>query len=147
MYLNLEQRKQFEAHRKTMDKLIAKIANNPVEINAEVIDNPLSIRNWKPGSYAIDDVRMYENNPYKCVQAHDSTANETWNPTVASLWMQYHGTSKETARDWVKPTGAHDMYKVGEWMIWTDGKIYPCIQDTNYSPSEFAGAWGTPEEK
>ena len=37
MYLSFEQRKQFEAHRKTMDKLIAKIADNPVEINIEVI--------------------------------------------------------------------------------------------------------------
>lgn len=26
-------------------------------------------------------------------------------------------------------------------MIWTDGKVYKCKQDTNFSPSEYAQAW------
>ena len=39
------------------------------------------------------------------------------------------------------PTGAHDMYKTGEYMIWTDGNTYKCIQDTNFSPEEYAQAW------
>ena len=38
-------------------------------------------------------------------------------------------------------TGAHDMYKAGEYMIWTDNKVYMCKQDTNFSPVEYAQAW------
>lgn len=33
------------------------------------------------------------------------------------------------------------MYKTGEYMIWTDGNTYKCIQDTNFSPEEYAQAW------
>lgn len=39
------------------------------------------------------------------------------------------------------PAGAHDMYKVGEYMIYTDKNIYKCIQDTNFSPSDYPQAW------
>ena len=142
MILSEKYQKQFEAHRKTIDRLIAKIADNPVEINIEVIENPAAIRSWKPAIYTVDDVRLYNGIPYKCVQTHDSSANETWTPDVnPALWTQYHGTSKETARPWVTPTGAQDIYKVGEWMIWTDGKKYQCIQNTNFSPADYSSAW------
>lgn len=26
-------------------------------------------------------------------------------------------------------------------MIWTDGTVKKCIQDTNFSPDEYPGAW------
>ena len=38
-------------------------------------------------------------------------------------------------------TGAHDMYKAGEYMIWTDGTVKKCVQDTNFSPEEYPQAW------
>lgn len=130
------QRQQFFEMRKALDGFVAKIADSPAEIN----ENPAAIRPWKEGAYVIGDVRMYEGAPYKCVQAHDSTSNPSWNPTVASLWMQYHGTTKETARPWVQPAGAHDMYKENEYMIWED-KIYRCISNTTYSPFDYAANW------
>ena len=100
------------------------------------------VRPWKPGAYAVGDVRAEDGVPYKCVQAHDSTANPGWMPSaVPALWMQYHGTSRETARAWVAPAGAHDMYKQGEWMIYTDGVLYECLSDTAYSPDDAPSAW------
>lgn len=45
------------------------------------------------------------------------------------------------ARSWEQPTGAHDMYKVGEYMIWTDGTVKKCVQDTDFSPDEYPDAW------
>ena len=100
------------------------------------------VRPWKPGAYAVGDVRAEDGVPYKCVQAHDSTANPGWMPSaVPALWMQYHGTSRETARAWVAPAGAHDMYKQGEWMIYTDGVLYECLSDTAYSPDGAPSAW------
>lgn len=137
------QRKEFLAIRKALDGYVSKIVDSPVEIN----ENSVAIRLWKPSVFVVGDVRMYEGIPYKCVQAHDSTTNEAWTPdTTASLWMQYHGTSKETARAWIAPTGAHDMYKAGEWMIYTDGLAYPCILDTIYNPEAYPSAWGMAEE-
>lgn len=123
--------------RAALDKHVINISSDTKEINeyAELL------RKWTPGNYVVGDVRVYEGIPYKCVQAHDSTGNETWNPSVASLWMQYHGTSVESARPWVAPTGAHDMYLAGEYMIWTDGSTYKCLSNTNFSPADYAAAW------
>ena len=132
------QRAQFFAIRKSMDTFVEKIVDNPVEIN----DNQYVIRKWNPGAYVIGDVRVYNNVPYKCVQSHNSTGNDGWNPPATpALWMQYHGTSVESARPWLAPTGAHDMYKTGEYMVWTDGKTYMCKMDTVYSPTDYAQAW------
>jgi len=132
------QREQFAAVRRALDGYVAKIADSPAEIN----DNPAALRTWKPGAYAAGDVRSHAGIPYKCVQPHDSTANPGWTPdTAPALWMQYHGTTVATARPWVAPTGAHDMYKAGEYMIWTDGMVYRCVSDTAYSPADYPATW------
>lgn len=137
-YLTADQKAKFADLRAALDGYIKKIVDIPAEIN----EHTVAIRPWKMGAYAIGDVRMYEDIPYKCVQAHDSTANEAWNPAAApALWMQYHGTSIASARPWIAPTGAQDMYKRGETMIWTDGDIYTCLVDTTYSPTEYGQAW------
>ena len=99
------------------------------------------IPEWEEGVYVIGDVRQYDGQPKICVQAHDSTGNGTWNPTVGSLWAPYHAKSAEYALPWIRPTGAHDMYKANEYMIWTDGKTYKCTLDTVYSPTEYTQAW------
>ena len=124
--------------RRALDNLIVKIVDSPAEIN----ENPAAIRIWKPGSFVVGDVRAYEGIPYKCVQSHDSAGNESWNPAATpALWMQYHGTTPETARPWIAPAGAHDMYKSGEYMIWTNGGTYRCMQDTVYSPDAYPAGW------
>lgn len=126
--------------RKAADGLIEKISYSAAEIN----DNLGVLREWKMGVYDIGDVRMDEGNPYKCVQYHDSTHNPDWHPSnVPALWMQYHGTTRDTARPFIHPTGAQDMYLAGEYMIWTDGSIKRAKMDTAYSPDEYAQAWET----
>lgn len=138
-----EQRNQLIALRKALDNFVTKISDTPAEIN----DNQIVLRPWQPNTYSVGDVRVYENIPYKCVQAHNSTGNDAWNPPATpALWMQYHGTSVESARPWLTPTGAHDMYKAGEYMIWTDGSIYQCLIDTVYSPTDYSQAWTKVEQ-
>ena len=44
-------------------------------------------------------------------------------------------------KDWITPAGAHDMYRVGEYMVYTDGSVYKCLADTVYSPEAYAQAW------
>ena len=140
--MNELQRAELFKIRKALDGLVVKIAEVPAEVN----ENMVAIRKWHQGAYVVGDVRMYEGAPYKCVQAHDSTSNETWNPAATpALWMQYHGTSKATARPWLQPFGSEDRYKAGEWMIWTDGFAYPCISDTTYPPTTSPQAWGAGE--
>ena len=118
--------------------IVPLMADSAALINAAL---PL-LADWQPAAYQAGDVRQYQGAPYKCVQAHDATGNPGWTPdTVPALWMQYHGTSADTARAWVAPTGAHDMYHAGEYMTYTDGKVYRCLSDTAYSPGDYAAAW------
>lgn len=132
------QRAELLAMRAALDGLVGKIAETPAEVN----EYQAAVREWQPGAFAVGDVRQRLGAPYKCVQAHDSTANPGWTPEATpALWMQYHGTTPESARPWIAPTGEHDMYKAGEYMIWTDGKTYKAKMDTAYSPADYPQAW------
>ena len=143
MALTDKQRLRAQRLRAAMDAALVGIVTAGGASETETVNNAMAmIRQWQPGAYSVGDVRTYEGVPYKCVQAHDSTANSVWTPpSVPALWMQYHGTSRETARPWVQPQGAHDQYKRGEWMVWTDGAAYECVQDTVYTPDQYAQAW------
>lgn len=79
--------------------------------------------------------------PYECMTAYDGTVQQDWTIDNRTLWKPWHSRKKEYALPWEAPTGAHDMYKSGEYMIWTDGTVKKCIQDTNFSPADYAQAW------
>ena len=101
---------------------------------------------WQPGSYSVGDIRNYAGQTWECWTAHDNAIYPDITPdnsqTWANFWRPLHGTSPETARPWTKPVaGTTDMYHVGEYMVYTDGKIYKCLADTVYNPEEYAVAW------
>ena len=79
--------------------------------------------------------------PKECIQAYDGTVQQDWTIDTPSLWKPWHSRKPEYALPWEAPTGAHDMYKAGEYMIWTDGTVKKCVSDTNYNPTEYAQAW------
>lgn len=79
--------------------------------------------------------------PYECMTAYDGTVQQDWTIDNRTLWKPWHSRSVEYALPWEQPTGAHDMYKAGEYMIWTDGSVKKCVQDTNFSPDEYKQAW------
>ena len=97
---------------------------------------------WREGKWTAGVSLLYLGLPYKVLQTHDSQGNPGWNPLQAvSLFAPWHGISLETAQPWKKPIGAHDMYKADEYMVFTDGRTYCCLQDTAYSPAEYPQAW------
>lgn len=79
--------------------------------------------------------------PYECTTAYDGTVQQDWTIDNRTLWKPWHSRKAEYALPWEQPTGAHDMYKAGEYMIWTDGTVKKCVQDTNFSPDEYPQAW------
>lgn len=79
--------------------------------------------------------------PYECMTAYDGTVQQDWTIDTSTLWKPWHSRKAEYALPWEAPTGAHDMYKSGEYMIWTDGTVKKCVQDTNFSPDEYPQAW------
>lgn len=125
---------------RALRKLIQEYAEK-AEDKTLVIATSNYFEEWKQGNYNVGDVRTSNGYPYECIMAHDSTNNSTWDISVRTLWKPYHSRKKEFALPYEQPTGSHDMYKSGEYMIWTDGLTYLCKLDTNFSPSEYPQAW------
>ena len=98
---------------------------------------------WEPGKHVTGDIFSVDGDIWECFQNYDNAVY----PDIApggSAWFTfnkpYHGTSRETARNFVHPTGAHDMYKAGEWAVQV-GKFTECLSDTSYSLEEYPSAW------
>lgn len=119
------------------------IAAAPTAAPDDVIADAALLRPWTPGDYAAGDVRVQDGYPYKCCQAHDSTGNPDWDPaTNRALWVPYHATTAKWALPYVTPTGAHDAYQSGEYMIWADAQTYLCNTDnTVWGPDVLPDAW------
>lgn len=99
---------------------------------------------WTAGNYSVGDIRNANGQTWECFQAHDNATYPDVNPDNAAwytFWRPMHGKSPETARPFVPVQGAHDMYRAGEYMIYTDGLTYRCKQDTNFSPTDYPQAW------
>lgn len=79
--------------------------------------------------------------PRECILAYDGTVQQSWTIDTATLWRSWHSRQAEYALPWEQPTGAHDMYHAGEYMIWTDNAVWHCKQDTAYSPAEYLEGW------
>lgn len=102
---------------------------------------------WAEGAYQVGDIRLvaYEgaHQLWKCRQEHDTATYPDITPDGTAwrtFWIPFHGTSPETAQDWIAPSGAHDQYEAGEYMIW-NGQTYKCLSATVYTPEEYAQAW------
>lgn len=119
------------------------IAAAPTAAADDVIADAPLLQQWVPGNYTAGNVRVQDGYPYKCCQAHDSTDNPDWDPaTQRALWVPYHAKTAKWALPYVAPTGAHDAYQTGEYMIWTDGQIYRCNTDnTVWGPDTLPEAW------
>ena len=99
---------------------------------------------WAAGAHAVGESCNALGQTWECYQAHDNAVYPDIAPGNAAwytFWRPLHGKSMATARAWVQPTCAHDIYRAGEYMILTDGQVYNCLSDTAYSPGEYAAAW------
>lgn len=116
---------------------------NASEDKTLAIESMALFETWKKGIYEVGDIRTdpITGYPYECILAHDSIVNTEWTIDVRTLWKPYHSRKEEFALPFEAPTGAHDMYKVGEYCIFNNINIYKCIQDTSYSPSDYTQAW------
>lgn len=99
---------------------------------------------WVEGAYSVGDIRNANGQTWECFQEHDTASNPDIVPDNSAwytFWRPLHGNSIETARPFVPVQGSHDMYRTGEYMVYTDGEIYKCLSDTNFSPDDYAQAW------
>lgn len=144
-------------NQKMLDALASTIYAAKLSLRGETVDDDdKRIRasglyeDWSPGSHTVGEIFNADGQTWECFQAYDNAVY----PDIApgnSAWFTFnrplHGKTKETARPWVAPMGSHDIYRNGEYMIWTDGTIYKCIaaNGTNFSPTDYAAAWEVAE--
>lgn len=94
------------------------------------------------GSYEAGDVRKWKGHPYAAIQNSTPSGDMNYSPDKApALWAVYHAKSFEYALPWVSPTHAEDIYRAGEFMVWTDGAVYECIADTDRAPDVLPEKW------
>lgn len=110
----------------------------------EKIKTSYMCKDWATGNHAVGETYNAIGQTWECFQAYD---NDTY-PDITpdnTAWYTFnrplHGKTPETARPFVPVQGSHDMYREGEYAIWTNGKVYQCKQDTSYSPVDQADAW------
>lgn len=98
---------------------------------------------WTAGKHIAGDVFCVDGEVWECFQNYDNAVYPDIAPGKSGWYTfnrPFHGTSRETAREFIHPTGAHDIYKTGEWCIF-DGAYKKANQDTAYSPAEYPQAW------
>ena len=99
-------------------------------------------------THATGDLGPEWEQTWECYAAYDNASFPDLAPGD-SAWYTFnrplHGKTVETARPFVAVQGSHDMYRAGEFMVYTDGKIYKCLSDTNFSPEDYAQAWEAQE--
>lgn len=130
------------ALRNQMESVFEKAA--PAMTADEVIENHVMCKVWKTGKHTAGEVYSTGVQIWECIQGYDNAVYpdiSPMGPAWGTFHKPYHGTTRETALPYVAPTGAHDMYLAGEYMIWTDGAVKLCKQNTAYNPDEYAAAW------
>lgn len=81
-------------------------------------------------AYEAGAIRLYNENLYRCVQAH--TSQSDWTPdTATSLWTKIGDPTAEYP-EWSQPVGAHDAYSKGDkvsynnkhWVSTADANVW-----------------------
>lgn len=86
---------------------------------------------WDSGiSYAVGERVRYENDLYRCEQAH--TSQDDWTPDqTPALWTKVALPGEIPV--WKQPTGAQDAYMTGDKVKYPDenGDVWVSIVDNN----------------
>lgn len=85
--------------------------------------------------YAIGNLRSYNGELYKCIQAHRSQA--LWTPDVAtSLWVRVSNPTEEWP-EWIQPISAETSYRLDARVSHKDKHWISEIDYNTYEPSVY----------
>ena len=140
---------------KMLDALSSSIYLSKLQLKGETVDDDdKRIRasglydDWSAGAHTVGQIYNAAGQTWECYQAYDNATHPDITPGTTA-WFTFnrplHGKTPETARPWVAPTHAEDIYRNGEYMIWTDGTTKRCVavNGTNFSPDEYPAGWET----
>ena len=84
-------------------------------------------------TYSANDRVQYNNELYKCVQAHTSQTN--WTPdSTPALWTK---VSLDEYPEWVQPTGAQDAYNKNDNVTHNDKRWASDVDSNVWEPGVY----------
>lgn len=119
--------------------LTKEVLNSDSVTSRQLSDLATIYPQWRINKYyETDEVFVKDSTLFRVIQAHTSQAD--WEPeTTGSLYTPYRPAGEITK--WVRPTGEHDAYQIGEKVIF-EGKTYESLIDNNtWSPTEYPAGW------
>lgn len=117
---------------------------------AGAIPNPQQGEEWKQPLGAHDAYKKGDVVTHAGKTWVSTVTPNTWEPGVSG-WHHQPEDDPETGEpgtpEWVRPSGAHDAYQIGD-RIRYNGRIYESIHPgaNTWSPDEYADAWKLIEE-
>ena len=147
-------RREAKEIRRILDGVIAAIGAADEEgfngSAAAINENAAAIRVWLPGTaekpreYARGEMRIdpADGIPYRAMHDHVSYEGAELQPhRTPSIWTHCHGTSAETAREFVSE--GHNPYMEGHWCVENGVKARCRINNTVFGPGVQPEAWET----
>ena len=115
--------------------LIEKMAESLDDETAE--NNPNVFAEWEINhEYKKDYKFRYNNVVYKVLQDH--TSSEVYPPDEAiSLYVRVHHQPGEEWPEWVQPTGAHDVYSLGDKVSHNEKHWISKYENNSWEPGVF----------
>ena len=123
--------KQMNNNKFYTDADISGIRQNVGDIQQEIYPD------WNKDSYPYfaGERVTYNNDYYRCIQAHTSQVD--WTPdTAVSLWVSISDPSEEFP-EWKQPAGAHDAYNKGDKVSHNDKHWISDIDANVYEPGVY----------
>lgn len=142
-----EYQDRIRVYRVLLDELVKSYNindENSFNSNAFLINEKReAFRFWLPyQTYERGDIRIdpENNTPYWAMHSHTSIEGQELQPSLSpTIWTHCHGTTPETARQFVAE--GHNPYMEGHYCIENE-IIYKCLQNnTVYAPSVYPAAW------
>lgn len=114
----------------------ATLAENEMFDDVTVTEHSDMFLVWEPGvAYAVNNIRQYEQQLYKCLEAH--TSQDDWTPDkTPALWKKV-GDPAEEFPEWSQPIGAGDAYMTGDKVTYNNKHWQSTIDNNVWAPGVY----------
>ena len=129
-------RDEIDKNKLTSDIVFTLLAENGTIDEVTATEHLDVFAQWEPSvSYAVGNLRVYQDKLYKCLQAH--TSQEDWTPdNTPALWKEAGNPADEWPQ-WSQPIGAVDAYMKGDKVSY-EGKHWISDVDNNvWAPTTY----------
>lgn len=129
-------REEIDKNKLTSDIVFVLLAENGTMDEVTATEHLDVFAQWEPSvSYAVDNLRAYDNKLYKCLQAHTSQAD--WTPDITpALWKEVGNPADEWPQ-WSQPIGAVDAYMKGDKVSYNDKHWISDVDSNVWAPGTY----------